>query len=164
METQPPKTRIAVNVRWMIRRDMEQILPIEDESFEFPWSESDFLACLRQRNCVGMVAESGGKVLGFMIYDLHQDRLQLLSLAIGAAYRRSGVGSQMIAKLIQKLSQQRRTTITAEIRETNLPAQLFFKSMGFRATGVLRNYYEDTAEDAIAFVYELPSPDLAKRG
>lgn len=99
-----------------------------------------------------------------MIYDLHQDRLQLLSLAIPRLYRRHSIGSQMIGKLIEKLSQQRRTTITAEIRETNLPAQLFFKSMGFRATGVLRNYYEDTAEDAIAFVYELPSPDLAKRG
>lgn len=64
METQPPKTRIAVNVRWMIRSDMPWLLQIEDESFEFPWSEEDFLACLRQRNCVGMVAQSGNKILG----------------------------------------------------------------------------------------------------
>jgi [ribosomal protein S18]-alanine N-acetyltransferase len=148
----------------MIRSDMPWLLQIEDESFEFPWSESDFLACLRQRNCVGMVAQSGNKILGFMIYDLYQDRMQLLSLAIPRLYRRHSIGSQLIAKLIEKLSQQRRTTITTEVRETNLPAQLFFKSMGFRATGVLRNYYEDTAEDAIAFAYELPSPELAKRG
>jgi ribosomal-protein-alanine N-acetyltransferase len=34
------------------------------------------------------------------------------------------------------------------VRETNLPAQLFFKAAGFRAVTVLRAYYEDSPEDA----------------
>ena len=36
---------------------MPEVLKIEHESFEFNWTEEDFLACLRQRNCIGMVAE-----------------------------------------------------------------------------------------------------------
>jgi ribosomal-protein-alanine N-acetyltransferase len=35
-----------------------------------------------------------------------------------------------------------------EVRETNLAAQLFFKSMGFKAITVLHEFYEDTPEDA----------------
>jgi len=35
-----------------------------------------------------------------------------------------------------------------EVRETNLAAQLFFKNQGFRAVTVLRDYYDDTPEDA----------------
>ena len=46
-----------VQIRWMIRRDMPEVLDIERLSFEFAWTEEDFLCCLRQRNCIGMVAE-----------------------------------------------------------------------------------------------------------
>jgi ribosomal-protein-alanine N-acetyltransferase len=53
----------------------------------------------------------------------------------------------MIGQLIARLSIQRRTRIVTEVRETNLPAQLFFKANGFRAVCVLRDYYEDTTED-----------------
>ena len=45
------------------------------------------------------------------------------------------------------------TRITLEVRETNLPAQLFFKSAGFRAVTVLRAYYEDSPEDAYLMQY-----------
>jgi ribosomal-protein-alanine N-acetyltransferase len=54
----------------------------------------------------------------------------------------------MASKLVAKLSSQRRARITLEVRETNLAAQLFFKQSGFRATNVLRAFYEDSPEDA----------------
>ncbi len=54
----------------------------------------------------------------------------------------------MVAKLISKLSVQRRSRILLEVRETNLAAQLFFRENGFRAVSVLRSYYADTPEDA----------------
>jgi ribosomal-protein-alanine N-acetyltransferase len=64
-----------------------------------------------------------------------------------------GIGRQMAEKLMGKLSSQHRTAITLEVRETNLPAQLFFRSLGFRATNVLRSYYEDSPEDAYVMQY-----------
>lgn len=149
------RQKLSVQVRWMIRRDMSEVLKVEKESFEFPWNEEDFLCCLRQRNCIGMVAEYEGRVIGFMIYELFQFRMHIMTFAVASQYRRCGVGSQMIEKLINKLSQQRRTSITLEIRETNLPAQLFFQKQRFLATSVLRDYYEDTAEDAYAMEYLL---------
>ena len=142
---QPP---LRVHIRWMIRRDMAEVLDIERESFEFPWYEEDFIRCLRQRNCIGMVAEHGERVVGFMIYELHKSRLHILNFAVAHPFRQRDVGRQMAEKLISKLSSQRRTQITLEVRETNLPAQMFFKQLGFRATSVLRSYYEDSPEDA----------------
>jgi ribosomal-protein-alanine N-acetyltransferase len=139
---------LKVHIRWMIRRDMPEILQIEQQSFEFPWSEEDFVRCLRQRNCIGMVAECEEQIVGFMIYELHKTRLHILNFAVHNAFRRHGVGRQMAAKLISKLSHQRRTRILLEVRETNLDAQLFFRSTGFRAVSVLRDFYQDTTEDA----------------
>jgi ribosomal-protein-alanine N-acetyltransferase len=147
------KEQVRVHIRWMIRRDMPEVLQTEQESFEFSWTEEDFLRCLRQRNCIGMVAEQGEKVVGFMIYELHKSKLHILNFAVHPACRRGGVGAQMVAKLISKLSNHRRTRITLAVRERNLPAQLFFRSQGFRAVRVLRAYYEDSGEDAFLMQY-----------
>ena len=144
---------VRVHIRWMIRRDMPEVLHAEQNSFEFPWSEEDFIRCLRQRNCIGMVAECEERVVGFMIYELHKNRLHVLNFSVSPAWRRRGVGQQMIEKLVNKLSHQRRNRILLEVRETNLSAQLFFKSMGFKAVSVLRDFYDDTTEDAYLMQY-----------
>jgi ribosomal-protein-alanine N-acetyltransferase len=143
----------------MIRRDMPEVLGIETSSFEFPWSEDDFIRCLRQRNCIGMVAEYDERVVGFMIYELHKNRLHILNFAVSPDFRRRGIGHSMVRKLIGKLSQQRRNRILLEIRETNLDAQLFFRDAGFRAISVLRDFYDDTTEDAYLMQYRYSPSD-----
>lgn len=147
------KQEVRVHIRWMIRRDMPEVLAIESESFEFPWLEEDFIRCLRQRNCIGMVAEYDDRVVGFMIYELNKTRIHVLNFAVASDCRRRDVGTQMLSKLIGKLSAQRRTRIVLEVRETNLAAQLFFRASQFRAVSVLRDYYEDTPEDAYLMQY-----------
>lgn len=142
-----------VRVRWTIRRDMEEILEIERLCFEFPWQEDDFIRCFRQMNCIGMVAEVGDKVVGSMVYELHATRLHLLNFAVLPSMQRRGVGRAMMTKLLNKLSVQRRNRIVLEVRESNLDAQLFFKAMGFKAVSVLRDFYDDTTEDAYLFQY-----------
>ncbi len=153
--------QVRTHIRWMIRRDMPEVLAIEAASFEFPWLEDDFIRCLRQRNCIGMVAEHDDRVVGFMIYELNKSRIQVLNFATAPDARRRGVGTQMVRKLVGKLSAQRRTRILLEVRETNLAAQLFFRNNGFRAISVLRDYYEDTPEDAYLMQYRY-APDAAE--
>lgn len=156
MSTVPtPKAEVRVHIRWMIRRDMPEVLAIEHASFEFPWCEEEFLRVLRQRNCIGMVAEYGERVVGFMIYELHKNKLQILDFACHPEFRRMGVGRQMLGKLVGKLSSHRRTRITLLVRETNLSAQLFYRIQGFRALEVVREHYADTGEDAYKMSYLL---------
>jgi ribosomal-protein-alanine N-acetyltransferase len=155
MSTRTEKEQVRVHIRWMIRRDMPEVIQTEQESFEFAWTEEDFLRCLRQRNCIGMVAEQGERVVGFMIYELHKSKLHILNFAVNPVGRRNGVGQQMVSKLVSKLSSHRRTRITLEVRETNLPAQLFFKAQGFKAVKVQRSFYEDSGEDAFLMQFRL---------
>lgn len=160
------KKHVRANIRWMIRRDMPEVLRIEQASHEFPWCEEDFIRCLRQRNCIGMVASIGGiytdsgwsyygTVTGFMLYELYKANLHILKFAVHAEHRRVGIGMQMAEKLVSKLSSHRRVRIVVEVRETNLDSQLFFRSAGFRATGVSRGFYADSGEDAFVMEYRL---------
>lgn len=149
------KQRLDVQIRWLIRRDMAEVLRIEQASFGTAWSDEDFLCCLRQRNCIGMVAEHEHRILGFMIYELHKSRLNILNFAVAPEVRRHEIGSQMVLRLVDKLSQQRRSEIILEVRESNLDAQLFFKKQGFKAVCVLRRHFDDTEEDAYIMQFRL---------
>ena len=129
--------RIQPHIRWMIRRDMLEVLEIERHSFSEPKDENEMVALLRQRNCIGMVCEFEERIVGFMIYELHKTRLTLVDMAVHAEFRRCKVGSQMIDKLRTKLSHDKRTKVCTEVGETNLGALLFFKSVGFIATEII---------------------------
>jgi ribosomal-protein-alanine N-acetyltransferase len=158
---------MKIDIRWMIRCDMPKVLAIESESFEFPWDQDNFFRCLRQRNCIGMVAVVGKdtkqeRVVGFMVYELHKARLHVLNFCVAKVERRNGVGRQMVDKLVGKLSTQRRSRIVLEVRETNLDAQLFFREQGFRAVSILRGYYADTTEDAWMFQYRYKGRDACE--
>jgi ribosomal-protein-alanine N-acetyltransferase len=143
----------ANQIRWMIRSDMDRVLEIENAAFGNPWSEDDFIRVLRQRNAIGMVADRDDKVLGFMLYELHKNRLQVVNFAVAKEWQRRGVGTEMIGKLQSKLSHMRRSKITIEVRETNLAVQFFLKQMGFKAVSVLRDHWEDSDEDAYVMQY-----------
>jgi ribosomal-protein-alanine N-acetyltransferase len=164
MSTVPiSQAQTRVHIRWMIRRDMPEVLAIEHASFEFPWCEEEFLRVLRQRNCIGMVAECGERIIGFMIYELHRNKIHVLDFATHPECRRQGVGRQMVAKLVGKLSSQRRNRIALCVRETNLVAQFFFRVVGFRAVEVMREHFQDTGEDAYGMLYHLDESVLEER-
>ena len=147
------KQTIPVHVRWFTRRDMAEVMDIEGDSFEYPWSESDFIRVFH--HCIGMVAEHDEQVAGYMIYELHAKHLDVLNFAVAPRFRRQGVGAALAANLVSKLSTGKRNRITLEIRDSNLAGHLFFQSQGFRAVGVRRDAYEDTSEDAYLFQYRL---------
>jgi [ribosomal protein S18]-alanine N-acetyltransferase len=148
-------TGTRVHIRWCIRRDLDDVLVIEAASHAQTWNEEDFCRTLRQRNVIGMVAEHNEIIVGFMVYSLDHGSLHLLDLAVHPDWRRQSIGRQMMAKLMGKLTPQRRPRLVAWLRESNLPAQLFFRDWGLRATGVAREHFRDTGEDGYCMVYSL---------
>lgn len=154
----------ALHVRWMLGRDMPQVVPIEAASFECAWTEGDFLRALRQRNCIGMVVERGDVIVGYMLYELYRDHLKLLSLAVHPGHRRTGVGALLVEKLIYKMCSHRREKVTLAVREGNTPAQMFFRAQRFKAAKVLRGHYEDSDEDAYQMEYKPVESDWTEFG
>jgi ribosomal-protein-alanine N-acetyltransferase len=148
---------MSVHIRWIIRTDMPEVLDIERHTFEFPWSEDEFVRVLRELNCIGIVAEENDRVIGYMIYEIHKTRFHVLNFAVAPLHRRMGIGRAMLTKLIGRLSPDRRKRIVLECRESNTAAQLFFRSQGFKAVSILRGFYDDTVEDAYVFQYRLES-------
>ncbi len=156
------RPQLSVHIRWCIRKDMPEVLAIEASCFQWPWDEGDFIAHLRERNVIAMLAESKGQVVGFMVYELHKNKLRIINFAVHEDFRFKGVGRQMVHKLASKLSLDRRSRLSVEVRDTNLDAQLFFKAMGFECMESIRGYYEETDEDAYRFVRRYGGTDASR--
>lgn len=135
-------------VRWMIRRDMKEVAQIEAESFGSPWGVEDFLTCLRQQNCIGMVAVNGNdKIVGFMVYTLESGHtpksnyMTLIDLAVAPKWRHCGVGRQFLETLARKAASQRRTHCQIIVAERNVPAQLWLRACGVKAVAVTDDHF-----------------------
>jgi len=129
------------HLRFAIRRDLPEMLAIEADSFDWPWTEEDFVRQLRQRNVIAMVAEMDGRIAGYIVYQLNPKWLTLLNIAVDAGWRRMGIGRQMIHKLAGKLHAQRRTSLRLHVLETNLGGQVFFRACGFRAVAIKDEWF-----------------------
>jgi ribosomal-protein-alanine N-acetyltransferase len=140
------------NIRWFIKRDMPEVLEIEQSLGEQAWCEEDILHHLRQRDTIGMVYDLGDRLLGYMLYRLAKHSIELVRLVIHPGYRKVGVGANLIQRLVSKLSRHKRTFLGVNVSEQDLAAQLFLKACGLLAVRVIPT--EDGA--VYRFVYMLP--------
>ncbi len=151
----PAKPFIAVNITWTTSIDFQRIADIEQDSFEDGRDAKQVEADLRPTNRISMTAIHYERTVGFILYELYKNRIEIVRFAVHPDFRRQGVGRQLLDKLKGKLSTCRRRTLTLDVRETNLAAQLFLKKQGFRAYRVARNHYDDPQEDAYFMQYAL---------
>lgn len=147
--------KILCHVRWLIRRELDEVLAIENQSFAHPWSHDDFIRHLKERCTIGLVAELDERIAGYIVYEfIGRTRLHILNLAVNPILRRRGIASQLVGKLISKLTADRRNRLTVDVNEYDSVGQHFFRSLNFKATKVLRNFYGE--QDAYAFEYCAP--------
>ena len=126
--------------------------------FEFPWSEEEFIRCLRQRNCIGMVAEHGERVVGFMIYELHKTRLHILNFAVadGCPPPRHRPADDREADR-QALEPAPHADFARSARNQSCRLNSSSAPAAFKATSVLHEFYDDSPEDAYLMQYLLPA-------
>jgi len=138
-------TTKQIPIRWMIRRDFEQVCNLEVD-YDDRWTPENYLAALRRRDTLGMVTEDANyDVTAAMIYTIGRDKLIIGRLIVGQKYRRSGYGRRLVEKLIGRL-EGKRSTLFTNVDERNLPGQLFLSACGLTAgdiwTAEGRTFYE----------------------
>ncbi|MDO4584009.1 MAG: GNAT family N-acetyltransferase [Planctomycetia bacterium] len=134
----PTAELLRVHLRWMTEKDLDAVYALEQSASEKPWSAAELVRILSHPHCAGMVVEYDSQVIGFIIYELQEFAFRIWNMAVLPEFRRQGVGSQMIARLACRLASHSRKQIRIAVRESNLPAQLFFRALGFQAVSIQR--------------------------
>lgn len=131
-------------IRWIIERDLKAIVNIEELTSERPMSYGEIRNLLKENGSVGNVIEEGDVILGYNIYRLFKNHMEIASIAINPKNQLSGFGSAAVIRMIDKLSISKRHTIIVRIKEHKTGAMLFFQKMGFIATSMSDDFVEMT--------------------
>jgi len=149
-----------ITIRWMIRSDFSDVIILANSEYPDYWNFERLQVFLRHRNTIGLVVEHNFKLIGYAIYILGKSELTISNLVVDKNVRRQGVGTLVIDALKSKLS--RRKTLKVIIDERRLSTQLFFKSCGFKAIGILRGSITGFDQDGymMEFSKESKSPGV----
>jgi ribosomal protein S18 acetylase RimI-like enzyme len=82
-----------------------------------------------ENNLRGLICRR--KVLGYCSHVLHPRYVQLTEIAVLSTLQRHGHGRRLVKNLQDSLGKLRRRIIAVEVPSTNLPALLFFRTLGF---------------------------------
>ena len=145
-----------VTFRPMLEADLDQVLSIEREAQDFPWSREILRDCLRVGySC--QVLESEGTVNACGMLRIAAGKSRLLNLCVRRRLHRRGLGRRLLALLIEVARTHRTNTVLLEVRPGNAAARCLYRSMGFTKVGVSRGYYPARTgrEDAMILAFAL---------
>ena len=150
-----------LKIRYMEKRDVDQVMEIEKEVYTSPWSRNAYELELSQNKLAQYyVAELDGKIVGivglwFIIGETH-----ITTIAVDPDYQSQGIGSKLMEKGIREAIQMGSTAMTLEVRVSNTPAQNLYKKYGFKSYGIRPKYYGDNNEDALIMWKEIDEDEV----
>jgi [ribosomal protein S18]-alanine N-acetyltransferase len=139
----------------MIAADLEAVMAIEKASFAYPWSPRFFLQELQVQCARSFLAEINGRIVGYVLFWLLADEVDVHNVAVHSEFRRRGIGRLLLDQVVGEARRRGSIRVTLEVRRSNTAAQKLYESIGFVTTGIRKGYYSDDGEDALAMVLEL---------
>jgi len=145
-----------VVVRELRAEDKDAVLRIEAASFPDAWTPRILDAVLAQANVSVHVLERARTCVAFFVVAREQGRLHLMNLGVAPEARRLGLGARALQAAEKIAWAHGLPQVVLEVRETNLAAQLLYRSSGYRAVGIVRACYGK--EDGYLMTKSIPLP------
>lgn len=148
--------------RRMTLGDVERVMKVEQEVYEFPWTERIFSDCIR----VGYycwLALQRHNIVGHAVISVTAGESHMLNLSIASEYQRRGFGRQFIEFLIKEAQAKQAQTMLLEVRPSNIAAINCYNAAGFNEIGSRKDYYpaREGREDALLFARQIVAANEA---
>ena len=82
------------------------------------------------------------KIIGFILYNLIYDRIEIEQFEIQKIQRGKGIGDKLLKCLIQEYQNTNIKNITLEVKEDNKVAINLYKKYGFETVALREKYYD----------------------
>ena len=151
----------GLSFRRMTLADVKQVMTIEREVYEFPWTERIFSDCIRVGYQCWMTSLKQ-RIVGHAVISVTAGESHILNLSIGREHQRQGFGRQFIEFLVDQARAQDAQTMLLEVRPSNTAAISCYNAAGFNEIGSRKDYYPaaNGREDALLFARHItPSSD-----
>jgi ribosomal-protein-alanine N-acetyltransferase len=138
---------------------LDEVVAIEQASYEHPWVRSAFEAELERspmtRARVALTRGEPSRVAGYCIAWILFEELHIQNLAVHPDHRRRGLGRLLLGRALEEGATEMATKALLEVRRSNQAAQTLYRRFGFEEIGCRENYYSQPREDALLFQKDL---------
>jgi ribosomal protein S18 acetylase RimI-like enzyme len=143
----PARIGDAPHIANMSRELIEPGLP-------WSWTPSRVAAHMRAREHLTIVAKDRGVLAGFVLAQFGAETVHLALLGVAVAYRRHGIGRQLVKWVEDTAVTAGLFVVRLEVRSSNQGARRFYTSLGYAESGLTAGYYSGV-EDAIKLSRDL---------
>jgi ribosomal-protein-alanine N-acetyltransferase len=132
-------------------RDARALAALHGASFHRGWSDGEFEHLLFDRNIVAHRVMAGRSLIGFIVSRVVFEEAEILSIAVAASRRGSGLARQLLDINLRRLAGLGARSVFLEVDEGNVPALRLYRRAGFREVG-RRKAYDPAAGGSAALI------------
>ena len=136
--------------------DLDRIAQIESRAYAFPWSLGNFRDSLAYgHRC--MLCITRDALVAYSVLMTAVDESHLLNLTVDVDYQGRGIGTRMLARILDLAQSDGARRLLLEVRPSNGPALRLYQRAGFKIIGLRKNYYPSATgrEDALVMSLDL---------
>ncbi len=150
----------------MTEHDLLEVVEIEEGSGLSRWGWAAYYAELQGVNrdlmLIARVASAPiiehQRIAGYIVARESAGELHINNVAVRDQYRRRGVGSALLTRIVEAARRLKVQVAFLEVRSGNLAAQALYEKIGFKAIARRPDYYSDPREDAVVMSLTLGEP------
>lgn len=142
-------------IRRANKRDVPEIVRIEQSSFSDPWDKKLFLDALDSKEKYLYAHVSGSALSGYIIFEKVLDEGHITNLAVAKEYQGKGIASELVSAVMDLAASLGVKGIFLEVRQGNEAAKKLYSKFGFKEIGKRKGYYPKASEDALVLKRDL---------
>lgn len=130
--------------------ELDEILPIENAIYPFPWTHANFVDSFASGYSF-WGCRVIGELVGYFVLMKVVDEAQLLNIGVAEKRQGMGFGASLLRQAIRVAQEAGADSMLLEVRPSNVRALALYRRFGFRQIGLRRGYYpsEGGREDAL---------------
>jgi ribosomal-protein-alanine N-acetyltransferase len=126
----------GISIRTMLQYDLPAVAEVDAAAFEPLWQNSlPSLELAYPQAVLATVAEADGQVLGYQLSTRNPLGAHLARLAVRPELQGRGLGSLLVADLIQQAERHGMYHLTVNTQSDNPASLTLYRKIGFRETG-----------------------------
>ncbi len=132
--------------------DVDDVMVVEKQVYQYPWTEGIFNDCIR----VGYecwLGELDNEIVAHAVSSVAAGESHILNISVKPNCQSQGIGKAFIEFLVDIAKTKQATVIMLEVRPSNVAAIHCYNATGFNEIGCRENYYpaDDGREDALLY-------------
>jgi len=137
-------------LRPLISLDIPSVLEIEEQVYDFPWSQQIFKDCLfAGYSNWGLIKDR--ELIGYALLSIAVEEAHILNICISPSFQKMGYATKFVKELFNIAKEKQAANMFLEVRPTNIAAVKLYNGLGFKEIGRRKAYYraKEGKEDAI---------------